>query len=170
MNPTRELEKPNETATFLFARAEAEHQAAERKREATVTKATAVATLSAALIGIVAAPALEVGGASGGFTKWLLLATIGALVGAVGFSALALMVTVSLGERASSREFGNWSTDLFQDADVAKHARDFTEMYFKATTNIRTANQDAQARLYWAVRMVGLSLFLLSTSYVIAIL
>jgi len=125
------------TDNFLFERAEAEHAAAERKRETAVTKATAIATLAAALIAIIAGPAFDIAGLSDGAARWVMLSAIFVFLFAIGCTAGVLLVTVSPGERVSREEMDNWTTAVFREADALEHVRDFTEMFVSGRLRLR---------------------------------
>jgi hypothetical protein len=146
---------------FLLERAATEHDVAERKREATLTKASAVATLAAALVAILAAPAFDGSGLAGGASRWFLLLAIFVLLIALGFAALALSRPVDPGDRPSREELDNWATHRFQEAEAHLHASDFTEMYVTATHSLRTANERAQVWLACAAVAVGAGMVLI---------
>jgi multisubunit Na+/H+ antiporter MnhB subunit len=155
-----------DTDAFLLERATTEHEVAERKRDATQAKAAAVATLAAALVAILAAPAFDVSGLAGGVPRWFLLGAIVALLAGVGFAALALSNPIEPGDRPSRDELDNWTTHRFQAAEARIHARDFTVMYVEAAHSVREANEKAQAQLTRAVRWVGIGLgFLFLTMF-----
>jgi len=162
-------ESPSDTDIFLFERAETEHDVAERKRDATVTKATAIATLSSALIAILAGPAFDLAGLDDRSTRWLLLCTILALLVSIGFAAAALSVAVVPGDRPSRIELDNWTTRGFQNSNVRNHARDFARMYVEATNNVRDANERSQARLSLSVWAVGIGLVFLLITFLVEI-
>lgn len=151
---------------FLFQRAEIEHEVAERKRDSTISKAAAVATLSAALVTILAAPAFDVSGLADGATRWLLLCAIVAFLGSIASAAAALAVTVTPGDRPSRAELENWVSTGFRTASTINHLHDFTDMYVQATNSIRDANEKSQIWLTRAVWVVGGGLaFLLVTFF-----
>lgn len=153
-----------DTDVFLLERAATEHEVAERKRDATMTKAASVATLAAALVAILAAPAFDSSGLGGGVSRWLLLGAVLALLLAIVLAARALASPVDPGDRPSRDELDNWTTHRFQAADARLHARDFTAMYVQAAHSVREANEEAQARLTSSVWAVGTGLlFLLVT-------
>lgn len=145
---------------FLLERAATEHEVAERKREATLSKAGAVATLAAALVAILAAPAFEASNL-GTSTRWILLSAVVAFLAAILLAAVALWSPVEPGDRPSREELDNWTTHRFQTAEARLHVRDFTEMYVLAAQNVRKANETAQAWLTRAVVAVGIGLLLL---------
>jgi len=161
--PTAERPRVSETEAadaFLLDRATTEYEVAERKREANLSKAGAIATLAAALAAILAAPAFDAT-ELGGATRWILFLAIAAFLSAIVLAAAVLRSPVEHGDRPSRDELDNWTTDRFQTADVRLHVRDFTAMYVLATKNIRETNEDAQAWLGRAVAAVGLGLLLL---------
>lgn len=146
---------------FLLERATTEHDVAERKRDATLSKASAVATLAAALVAVLAAPAFDVSGLAGGATRAFLLIAIVAFVVSIVFAAVALWSPVDPGDRPSRDELDNWTTNRFQQANVHLHVRDFTEMYVIAAQSLRKANEKAQAWLALAVAAIGFGLLML---------
>lgn len=169
LNPTRQLATVDSDA-FLFERATTEHEVAERKRDATLTKSTALATLGAALIAILAAPAFDSGGLAGGAAQWLLLAAVAFFLAAVAFAALSLAVPVESGDRPSRDELDNWTTHHFQLTEARIHVRDFTEMYVEAAKDVRIANEKAETWLTRAVRAMGIGLVLLLLTFVVEVL
>lgn len=162
-------ENMTDSDVFLFERAATEHDVAERKRDATLTKAGGIATLAAALVAILAAPAFDVSGLASGAIRWLLLCAIIALLGAVGFAALALSIPVEPGDRPSRDELDNWTTHRFQEANARIHVRDFTEMYVEAAHSVRNATEKAQIWLNRSVQAVGIGLFLLLVTLIVEI-
>lgn len=156
-----------EASEFLFGRAEAEHEVAERKRDATMTKAAAVASLGAALVAILAAPAFDLSGLAHGATRWLLLCAIVVFLASIGLSAAALAVAIKPGDRPSCLELERWVTAGFRAASTIDHLHDFTAMYITATNAIREANEKSQEWLSYAMWSVGVGLvFLLATFFV----
>lgn len=161
----QEQASETDSEAFLLERATTEHEVAERKREATLSKAGAVATLAAALVAILAAPAFEVSDL-GGTTRWILLSAVVAFLAAILLAAVALWSPVEPGDRPSREELDNWTTHRFQVAEMRLHVRDFTEMYVLAAQSVREANEDAQAWLTRAVVAVGIGLLLLLVTLV----
>jgi hypothetical protein len=156
-----------EASEFLFARAETEHEVAERKRDATMTKAAAVASLGAALVAVLAAPAFDLSGLAHGATRWLLLCAIVVFVAAIALAAAALAVAVKPGDRPSRVELERWITTGFRAASTIDHLHDFTAMYVTATNALRRANEKSQEWLSYAMWAIGLGLgFLLVTFFV----
>lgn len=146
---------------FLLERAATEHDVAERKRDATLSKASAVATLAAALVAVLAAPAFDASGLAGGVSKVFLLVAILAFAASIVFSAVALWSPVDPGDRPSRDELDNWVTNSFREAEVHLHVRDFTEMYVLAAQSLRKSNERAQAWLGLAVAAIGFGLLML---------
>jgi Na+/melibiose symporter-like transporter len=159
-----------DTIKLLLEQAAAEHRAAEGKREAAITKASGLATLAAALIAIVAAPALDMRSLSHSGTRWVMLGAILVLLGAIGCAAGALLVRPRPGERADAVELDNWTTPEFRQAALSAHSRDFIEMFVDATKNLRTANERAESWLVAAVIAVAASLVLLIGAFMVEIL
>jgi len=156
----------DDTDAFLLERATIEHDVAERKREANVSKAGAVATLAAALVAILAAPAFEAS-ELGGTTRWILLLAVAAFLIAIVLAAVVLRSPVEPGDRPSREELDNWTTNRFRVAEARLHVQDFTEMYVLAAQNIRKANEEDQAWLGRAVAAVGAGLLLLLVTIVL---
>jgi hypothetical protein len=154
-----------EADEFLFERAETEHEVAERKRDSTISKAAAVATLSAALVTILAAPAFDVSGLANGATRWLLLCAIVAFLASIASAAMALAVTVTPGDRPSRVELENWVSIGFRTSNTTNHFHDFTDMYVQATNSIRDANEKSQIWLTRSVWIVGVGLALLLVTF-----
>jgi len=159
-----------EASKFLFERAETEHDVAEKKRDATMTKAAAVASLGAALLAILAAPAFDVGGLADGATRWLLLCAMVAVLASIGFSAAALAVVVKPGDRPSRKELQEWIQADFRAAPTANHYHDFTEMYVTTADAVRSANDKSQRRLSNSMWAIGVGLVFLLVTFLVEIL
>jgi hypothetical protein len=158
-----------EANEFLFKRAEAEYQVAEKKRDATITKAAAVASLGAALVAVLATPAFDLASLADGATRWLLLGAIVILLIAVALAAAALGVVVRPGDRPSRAELENWVTTGFRTASVIDHLHDFTAMYIYATNALRAANRRSQRWLSRSMWVIGLGLGLLLATFFVEI-
>ena len=158
-----------EASEFLFERAETEHEVAERKRDATMTKAAAVASLGAALVAVLGAPAFDLSSLADGATRWLLLGAIVIFLSAIGLAAAALAVVVTPGDRPSREELERWVTTGFRTASTTDHLHDFTEMYVEAANDIRAANEKSQRWLSYAMWAVGLGLLVLLATFTVEI-
>lgn len=154
---------------FLFERAETEHEVAERKRDATITKAAAVASLGAALVAVLAAPAFDLTSLADGATRWLLLGAIVVLLISIGLAAAALGVVVTPGDRPSREELEDWVTTGFRTASKIDHLHDFTEMYVDATNALRAANKRSQRWLSYSMWVIGAGLALLFVTFFVEI-
>lgn len=163
-----EPQSPERASTFLMGRANAEFTAAEDKRSAMVTKATAVATLGAALIAVVAAPVFG-GSVTDAATRWILLAAIVVLLVSIGFAAAALLTNVDPGDRVIREELENWTTDEFAQASVEHHERDFTAALAEGAHNVRAANERAESWMLLAVAAVAFALVLLAVAFAVEI-
>jgi hypothetical protein len=152
---------------FFFERAEKEHECAERKRDAAMTKATTIAALAAALAAIVATPALDSSGLADSATRWLLLGAIVSFLAAIGFVARAVLIHVKPGERVSRRELDNWTSEEFWLADVVTHAFDLTKGFVKATKGIREANERAETWITLATAGIAVGLLLLLLAFLV---
>jgi uncharacterized integral membrane protein len=157
------------SSAFLMRRADAELTAAEDKRSATVTKATAVATLAAALIAVVAAPVLDGGSLAHSASRWILLAAIVVLLGSIVCAAGALLTNAEPGDRVIREELENWTTDEFAAASIEKHERDFTTALAEGAHNVRAANERAEPWMLWSVAAVAVALVLLAVAFAVEI-